>query len=112
MPLIDLADAGNSPKGSSPLRAYLTQPEGEGQWPGVVVIHEIFGLDAMTRRHADRIAAAGYVTLAVDLYSYGGTFRCLVSTMRALLKGEGRAFADIEVARTWLKNSPACTGKV
>lgn len=112
MPIVELSDAAISPNGSSPLRGYLAQPAGEAPWPGVVVIHEIFGLDDTTRRHADRIAAACYVTLAVDLYSYGGTFRCLVSTMRALLKGEGRAFADIEVSRTWLKNSPACTGKV
>jgi carboxymethylenebutenolidase len=112
MPIIALSDAATTSKESSLLRGYLAQPKGEGPWPGVVVIHEIFGLDDMTRRHADRMAEAGYLTLAVDLYSYGGTFRCLVSTMRALLKGEGRAFADIEIAREWLKNSPGCTGKI
>jgi carboxymethylenebutenolidase len=76
------------------------------------MIHEIFGLDEMTRRHADRIADAGYLTLAVDLYSVGGTLRCLVSTMRAMMKGEGKAFVDIEAARMWLKNAPECTGRV
>ena len=47
---------------------------------------------------ADRIAAAGYLTMAVDLYSAGGTRKCLVSTMRTMMNGEGRAFASIAEA--------------
>jgi len=46
-----------------------------------VTIHEIFGLDDVMRRHADHLAGLGYLTLAVDLFSSGGTARCLVSTM-------------------------------
>ena len=113
MPIIDVNDATAAVvAGRAPLRGYLARPMGAGPWPGVVVIHEIFGLDAMTQRHADRIAAAGYLTLAVDLYSAGGALRCLVSVMRALMKGEGRAYLDIETARLWLKRSPECTGSV
>jgi len=97
---------------SDPLRGYLARPPGTGPWPGVVMIHEIFGLDDATRRHADRLAEAGYLTLAVDLYSKGGAKCCLVSTMRSVLRGEGRAFADIEVARTLLTSSTECTGRV
>jgi carboxymethylenebutenolidase len=76
------------------------------------MIHEVFGLDDVMRRHADRLAGLGYLTLAVDLYSAGGTARCLVSTMRAMLKGQGRAFADISAAREHLAESPDCTGKI
>lgn len=112
MPIIDVTASAELGVGSRPLRGYLSRPAGTGPWPGVVVIHEAFGLDDMTRRHADRLAAAGYFTLAVDLYSAGGAMRCLVSTLRAMMKGEGRAFVDIETARTWLKNSSECTGKV
>ena len=32
------------------------------------MIHEAFGLNDMVRGHADRLAAAGYLTLAVDLF--------------------------------------------
>ena len=112
MPIIDVNDPTALGTGSHPLRGYLARPVGTGPWPGVVMIHEVFGLDDMTRRHADRIAAAGYLTLAVDLYSAGGAKRCLVSTMRAAMKGEGRAFVDIETARMWLKKSTECTGSV
>ena len=94
------------------MRGELVRPPGSGPWPGVVMIHEAFGLDEVMRRQAERIAAAGFLTLAVDLYSAGGTMRCLVSTMRAMMKGEGRAFADIEAGRTWLASTPECTGKV
>ena len=94
------------------LRGYLVRPPDTGPWPGVVMIHEAFGLDDVMRRQAERIADAGYLTLAVDLYSAGGVARCLVSTMRSMVSGAGRSFTDIEAARIWLLNSSDCTGKV
>lgn len=112
MTIVSLSDSASHGTESRQLRGYLAKPVGSGPWPGVIVIHEVFGLDGMTRRHADRIAAAGYLTLAVDLYSAGGAKRCLISTMRAMMKGEGRAFIDIETARSWLKESTECTGSV
>lgn len=98
--------------GSRPLHGYLARPDGDGPWPGVVLIHEAYGLDAEMRKHADRLARAGYLTLAPDLYSQGGARRCLVSTMVAMMSGKGRAFADIEAARKWLSSSEDCTGRV
>jgi carboxymethylenebutenolidase len=63
------------------------------------MVHEAFGLDEVTRRNADRLARAGYLTLAVDLFSTGGgTVRCLVRTMRTMMRGEGQAYVDIETA--------------
>ena len=77
-------------------------PTGEGPWPAVVVLHEMFGLNDDIRAQAGRLAAAGYLALAPDLYTRGGALRCLQGTFRALMKGEGQAFADIEAARVWL----------
>jgi carboxymethylenebutenolidase len=98
--------------GSVPLRGYLARPDGAGPWPGVVLVHEIFGLDDVMQRQARRMAAAGYLTLAVDLYSAGGARRCVISTMRSLFAGTGRAYTDIGTARQWLVDSPDCTSKV
>jgi carboxymethylenebutenolidase len=109
---LDLTPISTQIGGSNPLHGYLAKPEGEGPWPGIVAIHEIFGVDDVMRRHVDRLAHAGYLALAVDLFSAGGTLRCLVSTMRALIKGQGRAFADIEAARQWLIESQDCTGRI
>ncbi len=109
---IDLTGRAEALDGSQPLHGVLATPAGDGPWPGVVVIHEAFGLDEVMRRQTERMAQAGYLSLAVDLFSAGGARRCLVSTMRAMLTGRGRVFADIEAARGWLVDSPDCAGKV
>jgi carboxymethylenebutenolidase len=109
MTQIDIAP---EPGGSQELHAYLATPDGEGPWPGMLLIHEAFGVDENMRKHADRLAKAGYLTLAPDLYSQGGARKCLVSTMRAMLSGHGRAFVDLEAGRKWLAASPNCTGRI
>jgi carboxymethylenebutenolidase len=53
---------------------YLCEPEGEGKFPAVIVIHENRGLNDHTRDVARRFAAEGFVALAPDLLSRkGGT---------------------------------------
>jgi carboxymethylenebutenolidase len=98
--------------GSTGLRGYLAVPDGEGPWPGVVAIHEGYGLNDMMRRQADRLAAAGYLTLGPDLYSDGGALRCVVATFRAMSSGQGKAIGDIDAAREVLRGRDDCTGKV
>lgn len=93
------------------LRAHLAVPHGEGPWPGVVVLHEAFGLNADIRAHADRLAAVGYLAVAPSLYSAGG-LRCLRATFAAMLSGRGAVFGDIEATRSWLAARPDCTGRV
>jgi carboxymethylenebutenolidase len=121
MTIIDLSGAGTlagaphggtSAVGSPHLRGYLAEPSGTGPFPAVLMIHEAFGLNDIARRQADRLAAAGYLTLAVDLFSDGGPRRCLVSTMRSLLSGSGKAFADLAAARDWLEESGRTNGKI
>lgn len=52
-----------------PLLGYLSRPVGVAQpLPGLIVIHEWWGLNDNVRDEARRLAAEGYVTLAVDLY--------------------------------------------
>ncbi len=109
MPDIDL---GAVPGGSATLRGYLATPAGAGPWPGVVAIHESFGLNDVVRRQADRLAAAGYLSLAPDLFSDGGMARCVVGAFRSLFSGEGKAITDIDTARDYVKGHADCTGKV
>ncbi len=109
---VDLSAGGPASGGSRTLRGYLAEPAGEGPFPALLMIHEAFGLDDITRRHADRMAAAGYLTLAVDLFSDGGPRRCLVATMRSLAAGGGRAFTDLSTARAWLQDSGRSTGRI
>jgi carboxymethylenebutenolidase len=109
---VDLAGPEGVAGGSRRLRGYLAEPEGDGPFPAVLMIHEAFGLDDITVRHARRMAAAGYRTLAVDLFSDGGARRCLVSTMRSLAAGQGKAFTDLAAARQWLLDSGRTTGRI
>jgi len=109
MPDLDL---GTVPGGSKRLNGYLARPSGDGPWPGVVLIHEAWGLDPNMRRLADRLATMGYLTLAPDLYSDGGARRCVAATMKAMASGSGKAYADIAAAQDWLRSAPGCTGKV
>lgn len=48
--------------------AYVARPEGEGPWPAVVVIQEIFGVNAVMRGTCDRLAGEGYLAVCPDLF--------------------------------------------
>jgi carboxymethylenebutenolidase len=58
--------------GGDEVRGFLARPREEGPWPGVIVIHEAFGLNGHIRDVARRIANVGYVALAPDLYTREG----------------------------------------
>ena len=96
---------------SAELRAYLAVPGGAGPWPGVVVIQDALGLGDDIREQADRLAAAGYLGFAPDLYS-GRGLRCVLATLQASRSGRGAAYDDIEAARRWLDQREDCTGRV
>ena len=95
-----------------PLRAYLRTPASAGPWPGIVVVHDVFGQTSDNRGQVDRLADAGYLTVAPDLYSWGNTLACVRATFRALFARAGVAFDDIEATRAMLAALPNCTGKV
>lgn len=98
--------------GSAELKGYTARPSVPGPWPGVVVMQEIWGVDDVLRRQCDRLAEIGYLAVAPNLFSDGGAKRCLVATFRAMNRGQGKAFADIEAARQLLLHDADCTGKV
>ena len=50
------------------LDAYLAVPDGDGPFPIVVVLQEIFGINAHIREVTERIAGEGYVAIAPALY--------------------------------------------
>jgi carboxymethylenebutenolidase len=89
------------------LRTELFVPAGKGPYPGVVVLHESFGLNDDIRRIAGRFADAGYAALAPDLYSHGTRIACLSRVMVDMLRGAvAREIADINSARDALAARP------
>jgi carboxymethylenebutenolidase len=106
MPDIDYPAAGHSG------RAYLAvPPAGPGPWPGVVVIHEVLGLNDDIRKKADELSAHGYLALAPDLFDGKFWVRCVRSAIAQVRAGRGPAFATLDAARGFLAGRPDCTGK-
>ncbi|WP_445665506.1 dienelactone hydrolase family protein [Fodinibius sp. AD559] len=51
------------------ITGYLSKPEGKDNAPGIIVIHEWWGLNDNIRMMTDKLAGEGYTALAVDLYN-------------------------------------------
>jgi carboxymethylenebutenolidase len=49
-------------------KGFLAKPNQVGRYPGVIVIHEVWGLVDHIKDVASRLAREGYVALAVDLF--------------------------------------------
>jgi carboxymethylenebutenolidase len=99
---------------------YLSTPSA-GTGPGVVVIQEIFGVNAVMRGVADALAARGYLALCPDLFWRLQPGVQLTDKTKAEWD---QAFAlmnrfdpdagvrDIQATITQLRGTQGCTGKV
>jgi len=68
MPRLDVQIA--APDGTA--NGSLHVPEGDGPWPGVLMIPDAGGLRDTFRDMGDQLAGMGYVTLIPDIYYRGG----------------------------------------
>lgn len=109
---VDLSAESAATGGSTGLQAYTARTSGDDRLPGIVIVHEIFGVDDQARSFAHRLAEMGYLAVVPDLFTEGGPRRCLRATFSALRSGEGRAFRDIAAARQYLLGREDCTGGV
>ncbi|HTU34374.1 MAG TPA: dienelactone hydrolase family protein [Candidatus Acidoferrum sp.] len=48
---------------------FLASPDKPGRYPGIIVVHDWWGLTDWVKQQAAKLADAGYVALAVDLYN-------------------------------------------
>lgn len=71
--------------GDLPMESYQAFPGGEGPFPGIIIIHEIFGLNDNIRDIAGRFARQGYAALAVDLFSGVNRVTCLMQIFYGLM---------------------------
>jgi carboxymethylenebutenolidase len=95
-----------------PIDALLSVPEGDGPFPGVVVVHDAVGYGPDNEATSARIAAAGYLAITPNLYSRGGRARCITRVFREALQQHGRAFDDVLAARDHLLGHPKSSGAV
>ena len=55
--------------GTRTIDSFVAQPQSSGKAPGIIVIHEIFGMTDWVQSVTDEFAAAGCVAIAPDLLS-------------------------------------------
>src|SRR5262249_26258141 len=87
------------------LKGYLAWDDAaEDKRPGVLVVHEWWGLDDYARKRADQLAGLGYVAFAGDMYGDGKTTEhpreagAMATEVRKNLKTwQGRALAGLKV---------------
>jgi carboxymethylenebutenolidase len=90
------------------MRAFLVHPDGTGPFPGVVVIHELFGLNDNIRDIAGRFAGEGYAALAVDLFSTASRITCMARIFHGMLirPVENGVVDDLQAALDFLRARP------
>jgi carboxymethylenebutenolidase len=71
--------------GNRQIDGYLARPEGEGLFPGIIVIHEAYGLNENIKDVTRRFADIGYMALAVDLFSGRNAVICMFRLISGLL---------------------------
>ena len=86
--------------------AYRAQPQGAGPFPVVLVVHEIFGVHEYVRDVCRRLAGAGYLALAPDLYVRQGDPTRVASVEAIVGEIVGRVpdaqvMSDLDASAAW-----------
>ena len=90
--------------GDDTVQGMLYTPSGKGPFPGIIVIHEWWGLNDWVKEQASKLADQGYEALAVDLYR--GKVATTPDEAHELMRGvpEDRATRDLHAAFEFLKS--------
>src|SRR5438046_3424075 len=87
---------------------FLALPDESGPHPGVVVIHEAYGLNENIKDITRRFADAVYAGLAVDLFADRSRALCMARYMAGMLMGSVNRYGidDLKSALTFLAKLP------
>jgi carboxymethylenebutenolidase len=92
--------------------AYLATPSCESPGPGVVVIHDAFGMSQDLRNQADGLAGEGYPAVAPNLSIGAARRRVCCRSAATCVPDRERAFEDVKAVRSWLARQDGYTGKI
>jgi carboxymethylenebutenolidase len=101
--------------------AYVARPAGDGPWPAVVVIQEIFGVNEVMRQACDRLAGSGYLAVCPDLFwrirpGIDITDKTQAEWDEAMgYLGQfdtDKGIEDIRASIDYVRQRPECAGKV
>jgi carboxymethylenebutenolidase len=108
-----ISQAVNISVDGSQMDSYLARPpSGSGPHPAVIVLQEVFGVNAEMRRVTDMLAAAGYVGLAINYYHRTHPNLDLAyeeSSMQTAMEARKSVtrdtlYTDLRAAVAWLKD--------
>jgi carboxymethylenebutenolidase len=87
---------------------YLALPDTPGPHPGVVIVHEAYGLNENIKDIAGRFAEEGYAAFAVDLFRGRNRAICMARYMAGMLGGSVNRYGitDLQMALTHLAEMP------
>jgi len=93
--------------GDETVQGVLYTPAGKGPFPGIIVIHEWWGLNDWVKEQGSKLADLGYVALAVDLYR--GKVATTPEMAHEIMRGvpEDRAKRDLHAAFEFLASQPS-----
>src|SRR5262245_59212779 len=89
--------------GGTTLKGHLAWDDAvKGKRPGILVVHEFFGLDDYARKRAEQLAGMGYVAFAADMYGklveHPNDAREMAAAVRKDPKvWQGRALAGLKI---------------
>jgi len=96
------------------IEAYFAGPSEPGNYPGVVVIHQLPGWDAWTREVTRKFADAGYNAIAPHLFSRwlpGDENELRTKAFQTWGPPDPQVMGDIAASATYLKELPNSNGK-
>src|ERR1051325_3343260 len=96
--------------GDGRMQGYLAGMEAGAQRPGLILVHEWWGLTEHIRGIADRFAAEGFVVLAPDLYEGKVTKDAQEAGRLMQSLDQQKALATLDAAVSYLKQQPGVRG--
>lgn len=105
--------------GARTVDAFVAHPQSAAKAPGIIVIHEIFGMTDWVQNVTDEFAAAGWVAIAPDLLSGMTPDGKPARNMPMSSAGDmirklppDQVTADLNACFDYVKGLPSCNGKV
>ena len=92
---------------NSAMRMHLSVAEGPGPFPGIVVIQHQWGVDEFMQSITERLAQAGYVAAAPDLYHRDGPDCTDDVIARRSRLSDRKVIDDVNATVRFLQSQPA-----
>src|SRR5664279_6331428 len=105
------------PVGAFALPAYRAMPEGDGPFPVVLVVSEIFGVHEYVADIARRLARLGYLAIAPELFVRQGDAKAAVTidTLFATIVSkvpDAQVMGDLDASVAWARENRGDVGRL